>query len=60
MRRGSRASSFAPACLAAAFIGIGAGGQAAITPYLRTRYFGLCVFLLYGVTWTFCAATEVE
>src|SRR5271170_6167120 len=36
---------------------IGAGGEAAITPYLLTRYFGLRAFsTLYGLTWTFYAA----
>ena len=53
----ARANSFAAGCLAAALIGIGAGGEAAITPYLLTRYFGLRSFsTLYGVTWTFYAA----
>jgi predicted MFS family arabinose efflux permease len=33
----ARASSFPAGCFAAALIGIGAGGEAAITPYLRTR-----------------------
>jgi len=43
--------------VAAALIGIGAGGEAAITPYLLTRYFGLRAFsTLYGLTWTFYAA----
>jgi MFS family permease len=43
--------------LAAALIGVGAGGEAAITPYLLTRYFGLRAFsTLYGLTWTFYAA----
>jgi len=38
-------------------IGIGAGGEAATTPYLLTRYFGLRAFsTLYGFTWTFYAA----
>lgn len=38
-------------------IGIGAGGEAATTPYLLTRYFGLRSFsTLYGFTWTFYAA----
>jgi hypothetical protein len=38
-------------------IGVGAGGEAAITPYLLTRYFGLRAFsTLYGLTWTFYAA----
>jgi cyanate permease len=53
----ARASSFPAGCLAAALIGIGAGGEAAITPYLLTRYFGLRGFsTLYGLTWTFYAA----
>jgi MFS family permease len=54
----ARANSFAAAGFAAALIGIGAGGEAAITPYLLTRYFGLRDFsTLYGVTWTFYAAS---
>ena len=53
----ARASSFAGGCTAATLIGIGAGGEAAITPYLLTRYFGLRAFsTLYGLTWTFYAA----
>ena len=53
----ARASSFPEGCLAAALIGIGAGGEAATTPYLLTRYFGLRAFsTLYGLTWTFYAA----
>jgi MFS family permease len=53
----ARANSFPAGCLAAALIGVGAGGEAAITPYLLTRYFGLRAFsTLYGVTWTFYAA----
>jgi MFS family permease len=53
----ARANSFAAGSFAAAFIGIGAGGEAAITPYLLTRYFGLRAFsTLYGLTWTFYAA----
>jgi MFS family permease len=53
----ARANSFAEGCVAAALIGIGAGGEAATTPYLLTRYFGLRAFsTLYGVTWTFYAA----
>ena len=52
-----RADSFLTGALAAALIGIGAGGEAAITPYLLTRYFGLRAFsTLYGFTWTFYAA----
>jgi MFS family permease len=53
----ARASNFATGSLAAALIGVGAGGEAAITPYLLTRYFGLRAFsTLYGLTWTFYAA----
>jgi MFS family permease len=53
----ARARSFPAGCLAAALIGVGAGGEAAITPYLLTRYFGLRAFsTLYGLTWTFYAA----
>ena len=53
----ARANSFSAGCLAAALIGVGAGGEAAITPYLLTRYFGLRSFsTLYGLTWTFYAA----
>jgi cyanate permease len=53
----ARATSFPAGCLAAALIGLGAGGEAAITPYLLTRYFGLRAFsTLYGLTWTFYAA----
>jgi MFS family permease len=53
----ARADSFPAGCLAAALIGVGAGGEAAVTPYLLTRYFGLRAFsTLYGLTWTFYAA----
>jgi MFS family permease len=51
------ATNFVAGCAAAALIGVGAGGEAAITPYLLTRYFGLRSFsTLYGLTWTFYAA----
>ncbi len=54
----AHASGFATGCFAAGLIGIGAGGEAAITPYLLTRYFGLRAFsTLYGLTWTFYAAS---
>ena len=54
----AHANNFPAACLATALIGIGAGGEAATTPYLLTRYFGLRAFsTLYGVTWTFYAAS---
>ncbi|MGD0222186.1 MAG: hypothetical protein ABSF71_07600 [Terriglobia bacterium] len=40
----------------ASLIGVGAGGEADITPYLLTRYFGLHAFsTLYGITRTFYA-----
>lgn len=53
----ARADTFVAGSLAAALIGIGAGGEAATTPYLLTRYFGLRAFsTLYGFTWTFYAA----
>ena len=53
----ARTASFPGGCIAAALIGVGAGGEAAITPYLLTRYFGLRAFsTLYGLTWTFYAA----
>jgi len=53
----ANANSFAAGAAAATLIGIGAGGEAAITPYLLTRYYGLRAFsTLYGLTWTFYAA----
>ena len=53
----ARADTFAAGSLASTLIGVGAGGEAAITPYLLTRYFGLRAFsTLYGLTWTFYAA----
>jgi MFS family permease len=53
----ARANTFTAGSFAAALIGVGAGGEAAITPYLLTRYFGLRAFsTLYGLTWTFYAA----
>lgn len=53
----ARAAGFGSGSLAAILIGIGAGGEAATTPYLLTRYFGLRSFsTLYGFTWTFYAA----
>lgn len=53
----ARAGSFPAGCLAASLIGVGAGGEAAITPYLLTKYFGVRAFsTLYGLTWTFYAA----
>jgi MFS family permease len=52
----ARAGTFTAGCLATALIGIGAGGEAATTPYLLTRYFGLRSFsTLYGLTWSFYA-----
>ena len=49
----SSAGSVRMAFLAAVFIGLGLGAEAALTPYLLTRYFGLRSFsTLYGFTWT--------
>ena len=50
------AQSLAAGVVAAALIGFGMGGEADVTPYLLTRYFGLRSFsVLYGLTWTFYA-----
>lgn len=52
----ARADTLLMGCAAAGLIGIGAGGEADLTPYLLTRYFGLHAFsTLYGITWTFYA-----
>ena len=52
----SGAHSLAAGVLAAALIGFGMGGEADVTPYLLSRYFGLRSFsMLYGFTWTFYA-----
>ena len=49
----AHASNLPMGAAAAALIGIGLGGEADITPYLLTRYFGLRSFSsLYGLTWT--------
>lgn len=49
----SRTTVRETALLSAALIGLGLGGEADITPYLLTRYFGLRAFsTLYGFTWT--------
>jgi MFS family permease len=49
----ANASGRGTALLAAALIGLGLGGEADVTPYLLTRYFGLRMFsTLYGLTWT--------
>ena len=49
----STASTAVPVLTASALIGLGLGGEADITPYLLTRYFGLRAFSsLYGLTWT--------
>lgn len=53
----ANAQSPAVAFAAAALIGFGLGGEADVTPYLLTRYYGLQSFsALYGLTWTFYAA----
>ena len=47
------ADSLAMGLVAAALIGVGMGGEADVTPYLLSRYFGLRAFsTLYGFTWT--------
>jgi MFS family permease len=52
----ARANTMAMGCMAAALIGVGAGGEADVTPFLLTRYYGLRAFsTLYGITWTFYA-----
>ena len=49
----ARAHSAAAGITGAACIGIGMGGEADLTPYLLTRYFGLRSFSsLYGWSWT--------
>lgn len=49
----SNARSLPTALLGAACIGIGMGGEADITPYLLSKYFGLRSFsTLYGLSWT--------
>jgi predicted MFS family arabinose efflux permease len=49
----ANARSLSTGVIAAALIGIGMGGEADVTPYLLTKYFGLRSFsTLYGFTWT--------
>lgn len=49
----ANASNGATGIAAAALIGLGLGGEADVTPYLLTRYYGLRSFsTLYGLTWT--------
>ena len=53
----SGADSLTTGVVAAVLIGLGMGGEADVTPYLISRYFGLKSFsVLYGLTWTFYAA----
>jgi cyanate permease len=50
------AQSLPMGVLAAVLIGFGMGGEADVTPYVLSRYFGLRSFsMLYGLTWTFYA-----
>jgi predicted MFS family arabinose efflux permease len=52
----SGADSQSMGVVAAVLIGLGMGGEADVTPYLISRYFGLRSFsVLYGMTWTFYA-----
>jgi MFS family permease len=49
----SGARSMLTGVAGAAFIGFGMGGEADVTPYLISKYFGLRAFsTLYGFTWT--------
>ena len=49
----SSAHSMVMGSLAAVLVGAGMGGEADMTPYLLSRYFGLRSFsVLYGFTWT--------
>jgi predicted MFS family arabinose efflux permease len=49
----SSAHSVITGSLAAILIGVGMGGEADLTPYLLSRYFGLRSFsMLYGFSWT--------
>jgi MFS family permease len=49
----SSAHSLPMGALAATLIGLGMGGEADVTPYILSRYFGLRSFsVLYGLTWT--------
>jgi MFS family permease len=49
----STAHSLVTGSIAAILIGAGMGGEADITPYLLSRYFGLRSFpVLYGFSWT--------
>jgi MFS family permease len=49
----SGAHSFGSGLLASMLIGLGMGGEADVTPYILSRYFGLRSFaVLYGLTWT--------
>lgn len=49
----SGARSLGAGVVAAVLIGFGMGGEADVTPYMLSRYFGLRAFsMLYGCTWT--------
>ena len=52
----SGAETLAAGVLGATLIGLGMGGEADVTPYVLSRYYGLRSFsVLYGLTWTFYA-----
>jgi cyanate permease len=52
----SQAHTLTAGIVAAVFIGLGMGGEADVTPYLLSRYYGLrSLSALYGLTWTFYA-----
>lgn len=49
----SNAKSMSAGVIGAGLIGLGMGGEADVTPYLLSKYFGLRSFsTLYGLTWT--------
>jgi MFS family permease len=49
----ANAHSFATGTLASILIGLGMGGEADVTPYILSRFYGLRAFaMLYGFTWT--------
>jgi predicted MFS family arabinose efflux permease len=51
-----QSASLPLALVAAGLIGLGLGGEADVTPFLLSKYFGLRSFsALYGLTWTFYA-----
>jgi MFS family permease len=53
----ARADALATAAVAAALVGVGAGGEIDINPYLLSRYFGMrSLSTLYGFNWMHSAS----